>query len=82
MRAIDADDFKEMMRKNFGNLPGIDAMEKIIDMQPTLHIKADVDFGFCKDCLYWTGYVCGVHDLMRDKAGYCSDFKKGGEENG
>lgn len=37
--------------------------------------------GRCGKCDYWTGRVCGVHDLMSDETGYCSDFKKGGEEN-
>lgn len=35
----------------------------------------------CGECDYWTGRVCGVHDLMKDETGYCSDFKKGGDEN-
>lgn len=39
--------------------------------------------GRCGECKYWGGRVCGVHDLMRDETGYCSDFEpKGGEENG
>lgn len=38
--------------------------------------------GRCGECKYWGGRVCGVHDLMRDETGYCSDFEpKGGEEN-
>jgi len=38
--------------------------------------------GRCGECKYWGGRVCGVHDLMRDETGYCSDFEpKGGEGN-
>ena len=57
----------------------VDSVETAIKQWDT---RPAPPIGRCGECKYWGGRVCGVHDLMRDETGYCSDFEpKGGEEN-